>query len=310
MTSKSSNIPVTRKSPPKLQATHQAKATAKATANATHQATAKAQKTTQKSAKNNNVTFLEYRLTKLKYKEVKTNISMKAILKHISDTVLQNKTPHFPIISEIENNKNTHLEEIPDKGFQEFVDFASENKCSSMLFKNMILQIMISILSLHHFGVKKQNFNDIDIEKLTYHKTPYTLSDKRYFHYNIFGKDVYIQDYGYVWMFSALDKIENYETNFMTKHKFYNDDEDDEDEYDIFFDYLHTLFSELGNEQMKKFMSNLISEKNDAIYSLEDESAFFEKALSLFNQPSYTPSNLANSSPYVIQKTRITFPLS
>lgn len=97
MTSKSSNIPVTRKSSSKLQATVQD----------THQTTS--QTMSQKSATaQKSVSFLEYRLTKLKYKEVKTNIKIKALLKHISDTVLQNKTPHFPIISEIENNKNTH----------------------------------------------------------------------------------------------------------------------------------------------------------------------------------------------------------
>ena len=305
MASKSSNIPVTRKSSSKLQAATQA--------------TYQTQTMTRKSAKakqssQNNVTFLEYRLTKLKYKEVKTNAKIKALLKHISDTVLQNKTPHFPIISEIENNKNTHLEEISDnEGFQEFVRFASTNKCSSMLFKNMILQIMISILSLHHFGVKKQEFNDIDIEKLTYHKTPCTLSDKRFFHYKIFDEDFYIQDCGYVWIFSAFDKIEinNYESNendFITKHKYdYDDEEDDEDEYDILLHYLHALFHKLGNEHMKKFINKLIFEKNDAIDSLESEAAFFKRILPLFNQPANTPSILANSSPYVIQKKRMTF---
>jgi hypothetical protein len=306
MASKSSHIPATRKSSSKLQATVQD----------THQTTS--QTMSQKSATaQKSVSFLEYRLTKLKYKEVKTNAKIKALLKHISDTVLQNKTPHFPIISEIENNKNTHLQEIPDnEGFEEFVNFASHNKCSSMLFKNMILQIMISILSLHHFGVKKQKFNDIDIEKLTYHKTPYTLSDKRYFHYKIFEEDFYIQDCGYVWIFSTFDKIENnnYESNendFITKHKYdYDDEDDEEDEYDILLEYLHALFQKLDNKQMKKFMDKLIFEKNDEINSLEREAAFFEKVLPLFNQPSKTPSNLANSSPYVIQKTRMTFPLS
>lgn len=139
MASKSSHIPATRKSSSKLQATVQD------THQTTSQTMSQKSATVQKSSQNN-VTFLEYRLTKLKYKEVKTNAKIKALLKHISDTVLQNKTPHFPIISEIENNKNTHLQEIPDnEGFEEFVNFASQNKCSSMLFKNMILQIMISI---------------------------------------------------------------------------------------------------------------------------------------------------------------------
>lgn len=309
MASKSSHVPVTRKSFPKSQ-------TSATTAKQSTRKSSPSSQTPQKSSnKSTHIPFLEYRLTNLKYKEVKGNMRNKALLKHISDTVLQNKTQHFPIISEIQNNKNTYLEEIPyndNEGFQEFVDFASKNKCSSMLFKNMIIQIMISILSLHHFGIRKHKFKYEDIEKLTYHKTPYTFSDKRYFHYNIFGKDYYIQDCGYVWIFSAFDKIENnnYETNendFITKHKY--DEEDNNDEYDILLDYLYGLFDESGNKHMKKFVDNLISEKDDFIDSIESEAAFFEKALPLFNQPLNTPepSHLANSNPFVIQKTRMTF---
>lgn len=278
---------------------------------------------------NNQITFFEHRLTKINYKEVATPpVKLKKLLKHISDNVMQNKTPHFHIMFDVENKKDTYFEEMTDGNFKDFVIFANENRCSMHLFKNMLIQLMISILSLHHFGVRKQNFNDIDLQHMTYHETPSRSSHKRYFHYKIFGNDYYIPDCGFVWVFSAIDEIEdnNYkndqnQNSYITKHKYDEDDDDEnyEDEYSILLYHLNILFDKLENKPMQKIIEDLIEVKQDTVIdSFESEKTFFQNALILFAKHNIllkelSPSNipepqsLSNTSPYIIHKTKMTF---
>ena len=265
-----------------------------------------------------NKTFFEDRIKKLNFKDTvfPDNMTIKDIryvsnhAKNISSNVEADKTPHFPIVSKFDLKKRKYSEEIPDGSFQ---DFIKKNGQNFILLRNMLQQILISILTLHHFGIRKQSLNDIDLDQLTFHHTNNKLSENKYFCYKIFGDKYYIQDCGFLWIFSAIDEIEDNQYKNSLQKIYEEDEEDFEDEYQnlLYFLIKKTNNYQIQNETFKDLLESLLLQKSDVIDSFDKEVTFFQKLLKnkkLFNQPyNVNLINLSNSKPYTICKTKLTF---
>jgi len=266
-----------------------------------------------------NETFFEDRINKLKFKDVifpdyMTINDMRYVSKHaknISSNVKADKTPHFPIVSKFDLKNRKYSEEISDGSFRNFLN---TNGQDFILLRNMLQQILVSILTLHHFGIRKQSLTDIDLNQLTFHNTYNELSDNKYFCYKIFGNKYYIQDCGFLWIFSAIDEIEDNQYKKSLQNIYEEDDEEDfEDEYQNLFHFLieKTKNNQIQNKEFKNLLESLLSQKNDVVDSLEKEVTFFQSLLQnkkLFNQPhNVNQNNLSNLKPYTICKTKMTF---
>jgi hypothetical protein len=265
-----------------------------------------------------NETFFEDRIKKLNFKDVvfPDNMTIKDIryvsnhAKNISSNVEADKTPHFPIVSKFDLKNRKYSEEKSDGSFR---DFIKKNGQNFILLRNMLQQILISILTLHHFGIRKQSFTDIDLDQLTFHHTNNKLSENKYFCYKIFGDKYYIQDCGFLWIFSAIDEIEDNQYKNSLQKIYEEDEEDFEDEYQNLLHFLieKTKKNQIKNEKFKDLLESLLLQKSDVIDSLDKEVTFFQSLLEnkkLFIQPhSVNQNNLSNSKPYTICKTKLTF---
>ena len=265
-----------------------------------------------------NKTFFEDRIKKLNFKDVvfpdyMTINDIRYVSNHaknISSNVEVDKTPHFPIVSKFDLKNRKYSEEKSDGSFR---DFIKNNGSNFILLRNMLQQILISILTLHHFGIRKQSFTDIDLDQLTFHHTNNKLSENKYFCYKIFGDKYYIQDCGFLWIFSAIDEIEDNQYKNSLQNIYDEDEEDFEDEYQNLLHFLikKTNNDQIQNEKFKDLLESLYSKKRNVVDSLENEVSFFQSLLQnrkLFNQPhSVNQNNLSNSKPYTICKTKLTF---
>jgi len=233
-----------------------------------------------------NKTFFEDRTNKLKYANVQYPSYMtineiryvSKYAKNISSNVLSNKTPHFPIVSNFDFKNREYSEEISDGSFR---DFIKTNGQDFILLRNMLQQILVSILTLHHFGIRKQSFTNIDLDQLTFHNTYNELSDEKYFCYKIFGNKYYIQDCGLLWIFSAIDEIEENQYKKSLQNIYEEDEEDFEDEYQNLLHFLieKTKNNQIQNKEFKNLLESLLLQKRDVVDTLDKEVTFFQSLL-------------------------------
>ena len=135
----------------------------------------------------------------------KDNIKEFDILKQLSNITSLNKNPHFPITygltncpkldTDIERKKDrmATFNELADGDLKTIIqnpDFHSNNN----IIKNTIQQIFFSILSFHSYTNKIHK--DTHWGNFLFHK----IKAGGYFHYNIFGVDIYIENLGYLWV--------------------------------------------------------------------------------------------------------------
>ena len=143
------------------------------------------------------------------------NMRETKILAKVSSLTLNNKTPHFPILYFngyiTKDNRLTLLNDklpISVKKCKKFIvnfneifsgdlkTFIDENKYNNNkdLLINALEQLFISILTFH----KNMNLshNDCHWGNFLYHK----IKPGGYIHYKIFDKDIYLKNYGYLWI--------------------------------------------------------------------------------------------------------------
>ena len=255
------------------------------------------------------------------------------ILETLTKAVIELKCPHFPISygslicnnSRIKSNnpddysivKDKHKNKIINK--QYYPDIINKNK--SLLIQinelasgdlhsllkqpiqkdvlNYMTQIFISIMFFHYYT--KSHHNDAHSGNFLYHK----IKPGGYFHYNIYGKDYYLENIGYLWViwdfglathFSKTRKIGT--TNFQKTIS--------TDYYKIIdtFGYYNVVMT--ANEvNIRKILYNEISTYY-VIYDYSRMRELQEKILNLLlaNVPSFTtikPSKIINKTPYIIK---------
>jgi thiamine kinase-like enzyme len=132
------------------------------------------------------------------------------ILSKLSNFAIADINPHFPIMfHNFSCNFPSNLAKLPKvalkkKYFMNLNELASgdlkqfmvDNYGNAKLLKNALAQIYISILSYHRqIGYFH---NDAHWGNFLFHKI--TPQAGQYFKYTIFGKDVYIENQGYLWV--------------------------------------------------------------------------------------------------------------
>jgi hypothetical protein len=142
--------------------------------------------------------------------------------KKLSNITLKDLNPHFLLVyksfkCDNINSSNKKLpslikkhnyfitiNELADDNLKNFL--ISENDPD--LIANTYQQILLSILSFH-YHTKGIYHRDCHYKNFLYHK----IEKGGYFHYKIFGKDIYIENKGYIWMIwdFGLAKIEEYQ---------------------------------------------------------------------------------------------------
>ena len=144
------------------------------------------------------------------------------ILEDLSLLVKENKNPHFPIMYknfeclELNNNderlpkliKNTeyfiNLNEFANGDLKMFMK--SSHAHEAKYTNNALAQVLLSILSLHNYGYYH---NDSHYGNFLYHR----ITPGGYIKYNIFGKTIYLENIGYLWViwdFGLSKKITHY----------------------------------------------------------------------------------------------------
>lgn len=131
------------------------------------------------------------------------------IAKKLSNVTLKDKCPHFLIVYKVMGcNNNRELTTLPNL-IKNSDYFISVNELVSGNFRNFLLnsnpneeliinalqQILIAILSFHTFTGGLFH-NDCHYRNFLFHK----IKPGGYFHYNIYGKDIYVKNLGYIWL--------------------------------------------------------------------------------------------------------------
>jgi len=145
----------------------------------------------------------------------------------VSSLTIKNVNPHFPILYKmfvcntpplsnqypklIEKYKYiTLLSELANGDLASIIEKDKIFYSNFEIIKNTIQQIFISILSFHVFIDKIHN--DAHWGNFLYHK----IKPGGYIHYNIMGVDIYVKNYGYLWIIwdygRATKRIENSNT--------------------------------------------------------------------------------------------------
>jgi hypothetical protein len=280
------------------------------------------------------IVFLSYFKSNIKYKikfAVKiTNQKPKHkkeidILKKLTKEVIELKCPHFLISYGYLNCNNTALKSnnsddysiVKDKHFDSnfLPEIINENKALYIQINelasgdfinilittknnllNNIIQMFISIMffqdriKAYHADTHAGNF--------LYHK----INPGGYFHYNIYGKDFYLENIGYLWMIWDFGLVKSFKDAKIPINYDYNK-------------YIYTLdkiidtikFIKLSHleKSIKKKLSTLIQKYND-INDYKKIRNMNKKILTFFisNVSSFIttkPLNIINKIPYIIK---------
>lgn len=131
------------------------------------------------------------------------------LAKKLSNITLANKNPHFLLIykSFFCNNdliiqklpklikNDDYLLSVNELVSGNFKSIIKKSNITNELLLNCLQQILMSILSFHYFSGGLFH-NDCHYGNFLYHR----IKPGGYFHYNIYGEDVYIKNMGYLWL--------------------------------------------------------------------------------------------------------------
>ena len=219
------------------------------------------------------------------------------IASKLSNITIKDMSPHFLIIYKtmICNNKkqlskalpnlikyNNYLISVNELVSGNFKNFLNDDINPSLIL-NALQQILISILSFHYF-TGGYFHNDCHYKNFLFHK----INPGGYFHYNIYGKDIYIKNMGYVWIIwdFGLVKKKNVKRRL-------------EDYFRILY-----FFNKYYGDQLS-IIGNVYRLKIDyfSVYQNSDRK-FFQSLFEISNLFQYTiPENskIINTKPYIIK---------
>jgi hypothetical protein len=243
--------------------------------------------------------------SKLTPQTFRNNFEIK-IAKYLSKKTIQDLNPHFLIIhnnficlNNIEQydlpslikykEYNILIMEFADGNLKEFLKMIDDPN----LIKNAYQQIFISILSFHYF-TKGIYHSDCHYNNFLYIK----INKGGYFHYNIYGQDIYIENLGYIWIIWDFGLVRNEKEE---KKKRLQDYYKMTNSFLILSSKTTTKFK-LIHREISDIFNILYTFRY--IYSLSDKKFFnyiIEKNKNLF---SFTYNNLSfiiNEKPYIIK---------
>jgi serine/threonine protein kinase len=238
----------------------------------------------------------------------KDNIKEYKILKQLSNYASLNKNPHFPItygltncpkieggVKERKKNQLATFNELAD-GDVKMIVYNPDFHNNFDLIKNAIQQIYISILSFHLYTGKIHK--DAHWGNFLFHK----IKAGGYFHYNIYGVDIYLKNLGYLWVIWDFGMAEK-----QTYDNSYRD-------YDrvIYAFVNNTPKTRYGWIETKDFvypneLVTLVESVFDSIRTLDKEKSLWTdkllKSLLFSNELSKPPNNeiLNLGNPYILK---------
>ena len=228
------------------------------------------------------------------------------ISQNMSKVVLQDKSPHFLLVykyiycNDIRMNNNLPeiiskheyyiaINELADGNFKDFLEFNNNEQ----LLLNAYKQIMISILSFHYF-TNGYLHNDCHYKNFLFHK----IKAGGYFQYNIYGKNIYIENMGYIWMIWDFGLVKK-DTNIYR----YNPLKD----YFRINEIIIKFYNDLNiNSNLTLTIANKLEDFNyvyEDVFQMSDKKlfeGFFFKHQDLFLSTQKKPANIINKKPYII----------
>ena len=251
--------------------------------------------------------------TKISDASYHRNITEYIVLKDLTTLVLNNRCHHFPISygkfncnsqniqtsnSIYESDKDNSIISLGSISFQSFIDklpkningknniiitlnelaegdahnFIKLNHTNDKILLNALIQMLLSIMFFHkyinafHFDSHSGNF--------LYHK----IKPGGYFHYNIRGKDYYLENIGYLWVIWDFGLIQPFKNSHLI-----NNDKYGVSSYDnvyIKYDFIRIIKSGFMNKNDEGGIANK--------YNFSDNIIFFvKKIFSLLNNATY-----------------------
>jgi len=144
-----------------------------------------------------------------------TNINEYKVLRKLTEIVLLEQIPHFPMtyghLLCYNNNKEINhngliitYNELANGDYKMFYKkFYNDDK----LILNAFTQIFISIMFFEYY--MSMFHNDAHHGNFLFHK----IDKGGYFHYNIYNKDYYIKNEGYIWLIWDFGLVKNFKKN-------------------------------------------------------------------------------------------------
>ena len=138
--------------------------------------------------------------------------------KKLGELVIKDKSPHFLLIYKVLNclvDNNEVPELIKNQEYYisineladgDLYNFILKFKHMPNMIKNTLQQIFLSVLSFHYFTGGYYH-KDAHLGNFLYHK----IKPGGYFKYIIFGKTVYVENLGYLWMIWDFGKFKKTE---------------------------------------------------------------------------------------------------
>jgi len=261
--------------------------------------------------------------TKISDASYHRNITEYLVLKDLTTLVLNNSCPHFPISygkfncnsqniqtsdTIYESDKDNSIVSLGSISFQSFIEklpkningknniiitlnelaegdahnFIKLNYSNDKIILNALIQILLSIMFFHkyinafHFDSHSGNF--------LYHK----IKPGGYFHYNIRGKDYYLENIGYLWVIWDFGLIEPFNNSHLI-----NNDKYGYSSYDNIYikhDFTRIIKSGFMNEKDEGGIANK--------YNFSDNIIFFVKKIFtlLHNATYFSNSNINDLS--------------
>jgi hypothetical protein len=233
---------------------------------------------------------ITYGLLSCDNKHIKSNYET-PIIQKINKVDIAN-IKNYPDL--INNNVSLYFQ-INELANGDFINFKVNYYNNNIYLSNAIAQIYLSLMFFHKYI--NAFHNDAHSGNFLYHK----IKPGGYFHYNIYGKDYYLENQGYLWViwdfglvqsFAKNDNIKiNYDYSYTLNALNYYIDKFTIDEYNIIKLLIKTIINKYNNVYDYKLLKNI--DKEILNFLIKNVSSF----------TTIKPSNIINKTPYIIGTT-------
>jgi len=241
---------------------------------------------------------ITYGLLSCDNKQIRSNYDTSIILDINKSDV--NKKRYYP---DLINNNTSIYYQINELASGDFMTYRKTNMNNDYLLLNAIAQIYISIMFFHKYI--NAFHNDAHAGNFLYHK----VKPGGYFHYNIYGKDYYIENIGYLWVIWDFGLVQPFaNTKMINNNKFGKFKK----RLNISVDYLRSIQRIIDVPQIfNPSLNNIINIINNTLKKYIDImdvlllSDLNKQLLIIMNNNISTfsdikPDNIINKKPYII----------
>jgi hypothetical protein len=175
----------------------------------------------------------------------------------------------------------TLFNELANGDLKSFINTYQDSPNARELFENSLVQTTLSIIYFYYHT--NMTHNDTHSGNFLFHK----IKKGGYFHYKIFGKDLYLENLGFLWV------IWDYEFAIPIQEKI------EQKNNDCKYDFRNLFLSVLPNYKLRsidefKGWNNLIKLENRAKFETLFSIIFMITKTHMMSKEKFTPENLLN----------------